>query len=571
MDKNFIYFFVFILVLLFNRWILFALRVVVFRWIPTMLRRVYDLLLSPFRNKTGNGDKEDLSFENYLSIDHPYFSIKFINDERKDKILRINNPFRGVLIIGGAGSGKTETFASPIIYQSVVKGYSGIIYDFKFPDLTRIAKTAYESKYGNKKAKQFIINFENISISNRVNPLHPRYILSTSHAEEYATVIINNLMPESIKKIDFWVRSAISLLQASIWYFKEEHPEICTLPHIVNFIQSDTTLVLETLRKNDMSARLISSILTAHDRKAESQLAGVVGTLQIALNKINIPEAAYILTGDDFSLDLNDPADPKMLIVCNSPQMKETYSPLISLICTVALKMMNADNKCPSVVLLDEAPTLYIPNLEDVPATGRSRKVSVVYMAQDFSQMIDKYGKEKKDILVSNLLNQFYGRVGHYETAMYVSKLFGKEDVLYDSKSYSKSSSESSSASSSGMSDGASKSENQSVSYSWQERDALKSRNVLEFEQGQFASVLAETDESIAQLKVRSYQRFMDKSELLQIDQTKTKSIDKNYFREIIADINTKVFTIEQGKAINQINKKCNDDLNKTNHYFDDN
>jgi type IV secretory pathway TraG/TraD family ATPase VirD4 len=183
--------------------------------------------------------------------------------------------------------------------------------------------------------------------------------------------------------------------------FKEEHPEICTLPHIVNFIQSDTTQVLETLRKNDLSARLISSILTAHDRKAEGQLAGVVGTLQIALNKINIPEAAYILTGDDFSLDLNDPADPKMLIVGNSPQMKETYSPLISLICTVALKMMNADNKCPSVVLLDEAPTLYIPNLEDVPATGRSRKISVVYMAQDFSQMTDKYGKEKKDILVS--------------------------------------------------------------------------------------------------------------------------------------------------------------------------
>jgi hypothetical protein len=199
MDKNFLYFLALGLVLIFSRRILIFFRTVIFRGSGQILRWIYDLLLSPFRNKTVE-KKEDLSHENYLSIDRPYFSIRFANDQNKDKILRINNPFRGVLVIGGAGSGKTETFANPIIYQSVVKGYAGIIYDFKFPDLTRIAKTAYESKYGNKKAKQFIVNFENVSLSNRVNPLHPRYIQSTSHAEEYATVNINNLLPESIKK-----------------------------------------------------------------------------------------------------------------------------------------------------------------------------------------------------------------------------------------------------------------------------------------------------------------------------------------------------------------------------------
>jgi hypothetical protein len=262
--------------------------------------------------------------------------------------------------------------------------------------------------------------------------------------------------------------------------------------------------------------------------------------------------------------------------------MKETYSPLISLICTVALKMMNADNKCPSVVLLDEAPTLYIPHLEDVPATGRSRKISVVYMAQDFSQMIDKYGKEKKDILVSNLLNQFYGRVGHYDTATYVSKLFGKVDVQYDSHSHSKGTSSSSSDSNSGGSNSESTSENKSVSYSWQERDELKVRNVLEFGQGQFASVLAESDDSIAQLKVRTCRRFIDKSELVEIDQTKTKSIDKNYFKEIISEINDKVFMTGQSltksnpdneiaNLINLSEQKNNSGLNKTKNYFDDN
>ena len=139
-------------------------------------------------------------------------------------------------------------------------------------------------------------------------------------------------MPETIKKPDFWTRSATALLQASIWYFKEHYPEQCNLPNVVNFIQQPTSKVLTALRKDELCAQLISSILTAFDNKAEGQLSGTVGTLQIALNKINTPEIAYILSGNDFSLDLNDPKDPKMLCIGNSPQMQETYSPVISLI-----------------------------------------------------------------------------------------------------------------------------------------------------------------------------------------------------------------------------------------------
>jgi len=155
---------------------------------------------------------------------------------------------------------------------------------------------------------------------------------TVAYAEEFASTIIGNLMPETIKKPDFWTRSATALLQASIWYFKEHYPEQCNLPNVVNFIQQPTSKVLTALRKDELCAQLISSILTAFDNKAEGQLSGTVGTLQIALNKINTPEIAYILSGNDFSLDLNDPKDPKMLCIGNSPQMQETYSPVISLI-----------------------------------------------------------------------------------------------------------------------------------------------------------------------------------------------------------------------------------------------
>jgi type IV secretory pathway TraG/TraD family ATPase VirD4 len=291
-------------------------------------------------------------------------------------------------------------------------------------------------------------------------------------------------MPETIKKPDFWTRSAVALLQASIWYFKEHYPEQCNLPNVVTFIQQPTQKVLSALRKDELCAQLISSILTAFDNKAEGQLSGTVGTLQIALNKINTPEIAYILSGNDFSLDLNDPKDPKMLCIGNSPQMQDTFGPVISLICTVALKMMNQDNKHHSMLLLDEAPTLYIPKLENVPATGRERKIAVIYIAQDISQIVERYGKEKKDTIIANLANQFWGRVSHHETAEYISKLYGKYEV--ERKSYSKSSNWSDNGS------GGSNGQSESVSTSIVDKEVLKATDVYNFTPGKFAYIIVD-------------------------------------------------------------------------------
>ena len=359
--------------------------------------------------------------------------------------------------------------------------------------MAQVARMAYQAPAnGKQRAKQFFVSFEHPHLSQKVNPLHPRYIQSISHAEEYARVILYNLNPESISKPDFWNKSAIALLQAAIWFFKTEHPESCNLPHVVSFLQSDTSRMLETLRTNAVCARLISSILTAHDKRAQTQLAAVIGSLQIALNAINTPEATMVLSGDEVDLHLNDPADPKLLVIGSSQQMKETYAPLISLICSVALKLMNAPHKCPSLVLLDEAPTLYIPGLEDIPATGRSRKIAVVYMAQDISQITDKYGKQKKDALLATLSNQFYGRVVQLETAEYVSQLFGRTEKIAVSIT-------------SNTPGDLNKEKGHSAHYQVKDHVKLTPRSILEFPSGCFASIVPETDEGTAQLMVRTY------------------------------------------------------------------
>jgi hypothetical protein len=417
--------------------------------------------------------------------------------------VNIVNPFRGTLVIGGAGSGKSHSIAEPILSQAAQKGYCGIVYDFKFPTLTDFAYSQYcreaESKPSSSKSTGnpnspisfYVINFEDMTRTHRVNPLKPEYIPVAAYASEYALSIVNNLMPETIAKPDFWSRSAQSLLTATIWYVKKHHPAFCTLPHVIQMIvYKDYNVLLRLLAEDYECASMIRSILTASQMQAANQTAGMVSTLQLGLGRINTPEICYVLSGDEFDLDINDPKDPKVLCLGSSPTLAETFAPLISCTITVALKLMNQQNKRHSLVLLDEAPTLYIPHLDQLPATARSNKVATVYMAQDFSQMKKQYGQTEAEVLISNLNNQFFGRVANLNTAEYVSRLFGKQERVIRSESSSNNSPRGVLFNpKAGMG-----SEGSSVSHSLVERTVVYPQELLSLQVGHFMGTTVETD-----------------------------------------------------------------------------
>ncbi len=343
----------------------------------------------------------------------------------------LNNPFRGVLVLGGAGAGKSFSIIEPLIYQAVEKQYAGLLYDYKFPELGRHLAQAY--RLAGRTGQPGFINFENLGNSNRVNPL--ALMPSVSYAQEYASAVFANLLPESVAKPDFWTRSAEAVLAAVFWFLHEHHPEHGTLPHAVAFLLLPIEDVVRALSTDTQCAGLVASVRQAVDSKAANQLSGVASTLQLPLAKINTPEIAWVLSANDFDLNLNDPENPRWLCIGNSPTLSETYSPVLSLIATSCIKQLNQQQKAPSMVLLDEAPTLYIPKLDNLPATGRSNRVATVYAAQDLAQMIDRYGPTKADTLLANFGNQFFGRVSHPKTAEHVSRVFGKMDQQYTSTS----------------------------------------------------------------------------------------------------------------------------------------
>ncbi|MBO3272281.1 TraM recognition domain-containing protein [Hymenobacter defluvii] len=433
--------------------------------------------------------------------------------------MNIPNPFRGTLVFGGAGAGKTYSIGEPMVEQFIQNGMCGLIYDFKFPVLASAAQKAIvmaEQRYKRKKEsllyrvsslagiarplnevgrlRHHIINFSDMERTEKVNPIRPENMPVIAYAADASKTILKNLNPGTHRgSDDFFEASAGAYLTAIIWFYRQNFPQFCTLPHVVaTAVYSNYKHVLSMLSTDTECAALIASLVTAVQEKAGKQLAGVIATLQLALSTINSPEIVWVLSpdeerGEGFSLNLNEPQEPKLLTIGNDASLKATFSPLVALIIGMALKLMNQQHKHPSFVFLDEAATIIIPDLETLPATARSNEVAMVYMTQDKSQMVDALGADKTEVLVSNLNNQLIGKVNSMTTAEYVSKMMGKQDKEMVSVSAGKSQG--------GATKGSHTNRSLSHSVSFQERSIIQPTDMISLEQGEFVGQTVETDQ----------------------------------------------------------------------------
>ncbi len=386
--------------------------------------------------------------------------------------VNIPNPFRSIYIGGGSGSGKTASGIEPIIFQSVEKDYCGFVYDFKFPTLADVTYSSF-LYHKAKKVKFCPVSFTDMSRSLRYNAIDPELLTSSTYAEEYAYALYCNLDKEMIKKSNFFSDSAVGLLKSVIWFMKKTHPEFCTLPHVVNIILNADTKTLVKMIASDVETKgMVKSVAEADEKGAAEQLAGVVGSLTMQIQKINTPEIVWVLTGSDFTLDLNNPMDPKYVVFGSLPELKSALNPVIAFSMTIALKLMNSKNKQHSVAIVDEGPTIYIPNLDSVPATARSNKLCIVYSAQDFSQIDSMNGEVNRRALVGNLGTQMYAHTSELQTAKHVSDMLGEEYKTISSRNIGGSTTEHG------------HSTNEGVNYSKQKRKVFEAKELFTLPQG---------------------------------------------------------------------------------------
>ncbi|WP_461102437.1 type IV secretory system conjugative DNA transfer family protein [Spirosoma koreense] len=401
-----------------------------------------------------------------------------------DGSLELRNIFRGIFICGGPGTGKSKSLIEPIIQQSAAANFTGILYDRKFPTLAQEVAGSYAAS----PVTTYYVNFTDLTRSHRINPVSPNLIINASYAREAAFTTFSNLDYKSSLKRDIWLQTAEALLTGSLWFLRSNYPQFCSLPHASSLIiETPTKTLLDVLGTDEEVRGLVAAITSSQE--SEKTLASIFTTVQSYLSVLNTPEIFWVMSGDEVSFDLNNPDKPSFLVVGNDADLPTTYSPLISLIIATATKRMNKPGRLPSIIILDEAPTLFIPNFHDLPATARSSKVATVYAVQDISQMEGQLGPQQSEMLLGNLSNQFYGRSTNPKTLQRVTTLFGKHDVEYLSYSTGQSTGDRSSSNS------------RNTSTSIQQRDRLPMQTIRDLQTGQFAGIIAEgsTNEFVTQ------------------------------------------------------------------------
>ncbi|MDE5516028.1 YWFCY domain-containing protein [Elizabethkingia meningoseptica] len=394
-------------------------------WITRLLRT--NLMEDVFNNENESFQQETKLMENEYSVNLPtkfYYKNKW-----NDGWINIVNPFRASIVLGTPGSGKSYAIVNNYIKQQIEKGFSMYIYDFKFDDLSTIAYNhllKHRDKY-KVQPKFYVINFDDPCKSHRCNPLNPDFMTDISDAYEAAYTIMLNLNRSWIQKQgDFFVESPIILLAAIIWYLKiYEDGKYCTFPHAIELLNKKYSDVFTILTSYPDLENYLSPFMDAWQGGAQDQLQGQIASAKIPLSRMISPQLYWVMTGDDFTLDINNPKEPKILCVGNNPDRQNIYSAALGLYNSRIVKLINKKGQLKSSVIIDELPTIYFRGLDNLIATARSNKVAVCLGFQDFSQLTRDYGDKESKVIQNTVGNIFSGQVVG-ETAKNLSERFGK-------------------------------------------------------------------------------------------------------------------------------------------------
>lgn len=469
----------------------------------------------------GEFKQETQKKTNSDSVNIPY---TFRNNGRQHKgWINCINPYRASIVLGSPGSGKSFAIYNAFIEQQLRKGFTMFLYDYKFPDLTErlLTEVAYQSKYEGLwkdmkvKPHLYIINFDNPLKSNRCNPIHHSYITDPADTNEIAELVFLNINKGvSEKGFDFFNESAKIYLDGLIWKLANYDPDAvyntiegiewvrehrgeeavrklprevvedlngtwvidsksdykkkgiyCTFPHVIELMASDYKKVFQIMQYTRGMEAKISPFSSALEQGALEQLAGQIASAQIPLGKFVSPSLYWVMSGDDFTLDINNPEAPKIVCMGNNPDRQTIYGTTLALYTARMFKLINHKKKLKSAILLDELPTIFIKGLDTLIATARSNKVAIVVGAQDKSQLYRDYGDKEAQVIMNTVGNLYSGSVSG-DTAEYISKSFGKKQTKKVSVTDSDS--------------------GESTSTSYQLEDRLPQDMIMDMSQGEF-------------------------------------------------------------------------------------
>ncbi len=386
-----------------------------------------NLMDDVFNNENESFQQETHLLTNEYSVNLPtrfYYKKKW-----NDGWINVVNPFRASIVLGTPGSGKSYAVVNSFIKQQIEKGFSQYIYDFKYPDLSTIAYNhLINNQDGYKvKPKFYVINFDDPRRSHRCNPIHPDFMEDITDAYESAYTIMLNLNKSWVQKQgDFFVESPIILFAAIIWYLRiYQGGRYCTFPHAIELLNRRYEDIFPVLTSYPELENYLSPFMDAWLGGAAEQLQGQIASAKIPLSRMISPQLYWVMSDSEFTLDINNPQEPKILCVGNNPDRQNIYGAALGLYNSRIVKLINKKGMLKSSVIIDELPTIYFKGLDNLIATARSNKVAVCLGFQDFSQLVRDYGDKEAKVVMNTVGNVFSGQVVG-ETAKTLSERFGK-------------------------------------------------------------------------------------------------------------------------------------------------
>ena len=394
-------------------------------WMSRLLK--HNLMEDVFNNENESFMQETKLMENEYSVNLP---TRFYYKKKWQKgWINVVNPFRATIVLGTPGSGKSFAVVNNYIKQQIEKGYSMYIYDFKFSDLSTIAYNHMMNHQNGYKVKPqfYVINFDDPRRSHRCNPIHPDFMSDISDAYESAYTIMLNLNKTWVQKQgDFFVESPIILFAAIIWYLRiYKNGKYCTFPHAIELLNRRYEDVFPILTSYPELENYLSPFMDAWQGGAMEQLAGQIASAKIPQSRMISPQLYWMMSASEFTLDINNPEEPKILCVGNNPDRQNIYGAALGLYNSRIVKLINKKGQLKSSVIIDEFPTIYFKGLDNLIATARSNKVAVCLGFQDFSQLVRDYGDKEAKVVINTVGNIFSGQVVG-ETSKTLSERFGK-------------------------------------------------------------------------------------------------------------------------------------------------
>ena len=472
-----------------------------------------------------------------------------VNIKLRDGWINVINPFRGCIVMGTPGSGKTFSIIEEFIRQQMKKNFSFLIYDFKFPSLTKETYSFY--KHSKSKQDFKVINLDKVEYSEFINPIEPSLILKTSDAIEAAQTVLFNLNKEWIEKMDFFAQSAISYFAACIYFLKlYDKGKFCTLPHAISLASVQDEKIFKVLSKEKELDFFLTPFKDALEKKAFEQLAGQTASARIPLSQIATKQLFWVMGNNiykDLNVDLNINLKDKktILALANDPKSQKTNSPALGLIVTQLMKIINVHDREPCTLVIDELPTMYFMGLDNLMATARSNKVCALLGFQDLEQLKRDYGDKVAQTIFNIAGNIFSGAVKS-NTAKELQEIFGKTKQKLKNVSMDTSIT--------------------SVSINEQFEYVLPQSRISQLSQGEFCGLLA--DNFGEELKRKVFRGKIEvnkeRNNIKKVDLEKNKKLPENLdeyldmnFKRIIEEVNiiidNELGALEEEQKINEL------------------